>query len=115
MRAGRLRHRITFEQKISSRNDDNDLVETWETATVGSQSMVNVPAEVLSGPGKELIAAGALHSEVSARINLHWFAGFTTAWRIRHGAEIYDITMWSTDATGRRELRLACKAGVNNG
>lgn len=115
MRSGNLRHRITFQHKTQVRSGET-LSHQWRPAVSDDgQTMANIPAEVLTGPGRELTAAGATHAEVAARINLRWFPGLKAAWRILHDGSIYDITATSTDRTGRREWRLVCKTGVSDG
>lgn len=74
-----------------------------------------VPAEVLTGPGREQIAAGVKHSEVAARINLRWFPGLQSSWRVLWDGEVFAITGKSTDATARREWRLVCSSGLTDG
>lgn len=112
----RLRHRITFEQQVVEQDSNGDTVITWETAALDSSTdLEDVPAEVLTGEGRELIAAGAVQGEIAARINLRWFPGLDQSWRIVHQDRIYNIRSIETDATGRREYRLRCSAGVNEG
>ena len=115
MRSGNLRHRITFQHKTQVR-DGETLSDQWLPAVSDdNQTMENIPAEVLDGPGRELTAAGVTHAEVAARINLRWFPGLKANWRILHGSDVYDITGIAKDRTGRREYRLTCKTGVSDG
>lgn len=116
MRAGRLRHRVAFEAKTITQNPVTGLtVETWSTATVGSLSLASVPAEVLTGPGKEFRAADAVQAEIVARITVRWFAGLDPAWRILWDGKTFNITSIETDTTARHEYRLTCSAGVSPG
>lgn len=112
----RLRERITFEQQVVEQDSDGNTDVTWETAQIDSDTVLeDVPAEVLTGPGREPIVADAKHGEIAARINLRWFPGLLHSWRILHGETIYNIESIETDATGRREYRLRCVAGMNDG
>jgi SPP1 family predicted phage head-tail adaptor len=75
----------------------------------------NVPAEVLTGPGREFNAADAKQAETTARINLRWFPGLLPDMRIRWEGQRYDILSIETDVTARKEYRLRCKQGANDG
>ncbi len=112
----RLRHRVTFEEQVVEQDSEGNTTVTWETAYLDSSTpLEDVPAEVLTGPGRETIAADAKTGEIVARINLRWFPGLQHAWRVVHGEAIYNIESIETDATGRREYRLRCAAGMNDG
>lgn len=117
MGAGKYRNTITLQHKTKVRNGEL-LEETWVTATSDDgQLLENIPAEILLGPGRELLAGGVFHGQVDARINLRWFPGLSSRWRIvsHPDGTVYDIEGVSADRTRRREWRLACKAGVSNG
>lgn len=115
--SGRLRHRITFQQKVSDQDSETGLITyTWENVWLDSETeLENVPAEVLTGPGRELIAAGSKYAETSARINLRWFEGLKSTWRILWDGRVFDIISIETDATARREYRLNVKDGLTDG
>lgn len=72
--------------------------------------MNSVAAEVLTGPGKEAVAAGTTRAESAARINLRWFPGLTEKMRIVWNGSNYNIHSIELDETGRREYRLKCTA-----
>jgi head-tail adaptor len=112
----RLRERITFERQVVDQDSNGDTTIAWETAALDSDTdLEDVPAEVLTGPGREMLAAEVVQGEIVARINLRWFPGLDHAWRIVHGDRVYNIRSIETDVTGRREYRLRCTAGVNDG
>ena len=113
----RLRHRIEIQEKVESgRNPETGgQLFSWQTLVVSGTAMISVPAEVLTGPGRESRAAGAVQAETDARINLRWFPGLNQAMRILWDGRIYNIDGMATDRTGRQEWRLTCKEGVNDG
>jgi head-tail adaptor len=80
----------------------------------------NVPAEVLTGPGREDVAAGAERAETDARINLRWLPGIDTQMRVIWESEPngkrpeFAIQSMELDATGMREIRLRCVHGREN-
>lgn len=119
MLAYRLRHRIAFQQLVTEQDSDGRRTEVWRNVWLDSNTeLVNVPAEVLTGPGREFQAAGATQAETSARINLRWFPAseFDMAkWRILWDGRQYGIGSIETDKTGRREWRLRCTAGPSEG
>lgn len=116
----RLIHRIHIMERVESQDTDGALDETWQTLYLDTDTPLDsVPAEVLTGPGKEMVAADAKQSQVDARINIHYLPGITlTQWqqlRLIWDGITYDITGVSTDRTGREEIRLLCTAGMNDG
>ncbi len=116
MQAFRLRHRIEFQKQVEVQNPDNGDPEiTWATAVLGSTPLSSVPAEVLTGPGREFIESSAKQAETTARINLRWFPGLLPTWRILWDGKIYNITSIETDITARRDYYLRCDSGVNDG
>lgn len=112
----RLRHRITFEEQVVEQDSEGNTEIGWDTAMLDSATpLEDIPAEVLTGPGREVVAADSKRGEIAARINLRWFPGLDHSWRIVHGDAIYNIESIETDATGRIEYRLRCSAGMNEG
>ena len=78
---------------------------------------IDVPAEVLTGPGREFLQSGQMQSDVAARIRVPWFpGGIDASWRVLWDGRVFDIKGDpDLDASGRREYRIKCKAGVNDG
>lgn len=110
MLAWELTHRVDIELPTTTQ----DTI-TGETTTVWASVLRSVPAQVLTGPGREFMQSGAVQSEVSARINIRWFPGLLPTMRILWDGHTYNIHSIETDATGRREWRLKCTDGVNDG
>ncbi len=117
MQAQRYRHRIEIQERIESQDSETgDVTVTWETFALDSDTPLDaVPAEVLTGPGREFNAADAKQAETTARINCRWFPGLLPTHRIVWDGKVFDITSIETDATARREYRLRCADGVNGG
>ncbi len=119
MLAHRLRHRITFlRESQGARDADNRLVPGsggWVVASLPDGTLLDgVPAEVLTGAGREFHASGATQSDTSARINLRWFPAADhelATWRVRWDGRTYNIQSVETDVTARREWRLRCVDG----
>lgn len=123
MLAHRLRHRVTFQAKGEEQRDENGYIIPgsggWQTVTLADGTRLeNVPAEVLTGPGREFQGGAATQAEVSARINLRWFPANDrdmAAWRVLWDGRIYNITSAETDITARREWRLRVIDGPSEG
>ena len=123
MLAHRLRHRITFQSKGEMQRDENNVPIPgsggWQPVQLSDGTVLaNVPAEVLTGPGREFQGGAATQSEVTARINLRWFPAHErdmATWRIEWDGRTYNITSAETDITARREWRLRVVDGPSEG
>ena len=110
MLAYRLRHRVTVQELVEVQDTTTGAVtREWE------DFLTDIPAEVLTGPGKEFVQSGATQGEVTARINMRWFSGLTQKMRIVWDTSIFNIVSIETDMTGRQEYRLKCSSGVTDG
>ncbi|MGQ2994281.1 phage head closure protein [Variovorax sp.] len=106
----RLRHRVTFQdQKESQNQSDGETLITWV------DFKTDVPAEVLTGPGREFIESSAKQAETDARITTRWFPDLKQRMRVVWDGRFYNITGMETDRTGRREWRLRCVEGASDG
>lgn len=108
MLAHRLRHRVAVQQIVEAQNPDTGArTELWVNAQLPDATVLDaVPAEVLTGVGREYVQSGATQSEYSARMNLRWFPGLNTKMRIVWDGATFDIVSIDTDATARQEYRL---------
>lgn len=110
MLAHRLRHRVTIQELVEVQDTTTGAVtREWEDV------YTDVPAEVLTGPGREFVQSGATQGEIDARINLRWFPGLTQKMRITWDTSVFNIISLETDMTARQEYRLKCKSGVSDG
>lgn len=110
LRPGKYRHRITFQQRVETRDPDTGAVSVkW------ADVHTNMPAEVLTGPGREASAANTKLAETAARINVRYFSGLDSKWRVVWLSHIYNITSVEMDETGVKEYRLRCSAGLTDG
>ncbi|AHG63186.1 head-tail adaptor protein [Advenella mimigardefordensis] len=120
MLAQRLRHRIAIQEWMITGQDPVTGAEVgeWVAYELSGKPLDNVPAEVLTGPGKEFIAADAKQAQTTARINIRWFPiDRIDLYRLRilWDGRVYNIVSAETDVTARREWRLRCEDGVNEG
>ena len=113
-----LIHRVTFQRQVAERDSEGVLQVSWQDVWLDSETaLIDVPAEVLTGPGREFLQSGQMQSDVAARIRVPWFpGGIDASWRVLWDGREFDIKGDpDLDASGRREYRIKCKAGVNDG
>lgn len=104
MGAGKLRYPITIERPVSRQDDTGAIIRTWETVS-------REWADIESISGSEFVAAQALQSQSVHKITIRHRADLVSAWRLREGARIYEIT--AVLPNGRRShLELMCKLGT---
>lgn len=123
MLAHRLRHRVTFQVNRPAQRDSNGFpvpgTGGWQAVVLPDGTRLeDVPAEVLTGPGREWVGSGAPQSDTSARINVRWFPADEremAAWRLLWDDQVYNITSAETDVTARQEWRLRVNYGPSKG
>lgn len=97
MAAGKLRHRLVFEQATITRDAMNESVKTWAT-------FATLWGNVQPLRGREFFAAQAANSEVTAKIETRYKAGILATMRIRHGSRIYEIEGMENEGMRNRRL-----------
>jgi SPP1 family predicted phage head-tail adaptor len=110
MRAGDLRHRVTFEQKVTTNDPtSNEEVVTWV-------EFVTVWAAIKYLSVREFIAAQSTQSEVTCRIVTRYRDGFDASMRARHDGRIYNLHGALRDpVSGKEYLTFPASEGVNDG
>ncbi|OJX04580.1 MAG: head-tail adaptor protein [Burkholderiales bacterium 70-64] len=110
MSAGRLRHRVTIQRRIETRDPITGAT------SYGWADVATLWGAVEPLSAREFIAAQAAHSQVSARITIRFRDDITAAMRVLHGATAYDIEGVIPDArSGREWLTLPVSTGVRDG
>ena len=114
MKAGRLRHWLTFETLVTDLDSDGAQSQDWMPAFDASPRM---PCEIVALSGRELIAAQTVHSKVTARIKVRYRPGLDAIQRARaEDGTIYNIEAVIPDPDSmRRYVTLLCSYGVNEG
>lgn len=109
--AGRLRHRVTIEQKVITRDPDTGApITTWQPFAT------DIAAEVVPLSAKEFIAAQAMQSQVSARITLRYRPGLLAAMRITFRGQVYNIAgVLPDNVSGLEYITLPVSQGTNDG
>lgn len=103
MKAGALDQRIVIERLVEGYDELGQPINTW-------LPIVQTWAHVQPLVGREYLAAGALLSEVTARVRMRYRPGITAADRVIHNGKVYGITSVADVHSSRRELHLMCKA-----
>lgn len=108
--AGRLRHRITIQQKVDERDSNGAVIETWQIVA----GLESLPAEVAPLSTREFISAQAMQSEVRARIRIRYRDGLTATMRAVHRGRAYDFagTPFADPDSGLAWLTIPVKEGV---
>lgn len=112
--AGRLRHRISIEQRQEFQDTNGDTVVSWVPF------LTNISAEIVPLSAREFIESGARQAEVTARIVIRYRPGIDAKMRCVHVAKgittIYNIQGVLRDpGSGLRWLTLPVSEGVNDG
>lgn len=112
MRSGKLRHRVDFEAPGLQQDPvTGEMLEGW--TLVWSK----VPASIEALSARDLIAAQAGQSEISARIVIRYRTGILPTMRILHRDTIYNIQglPLPDKVSGLEYLTLLVATGVNDG
>lgn len=113
MKAGRLRHWLTFETLVTEQDSDGNAVEAWVDAFDTNPRM---PCDVEALSGRELIAAQSLQSRITTRIRTRYRPGFDAVQRARDATTIWNIEAVITDPDSRiRWVTFLCSSGTNAG
>ena len=109
MLAPTLRHRITIEHRMITRDEWGGAVEAWTTFAA------DVPASIAPLSGREYIASASMQSVVDTRITIRLIDGLEPTMRIIHGSDVYAISAVLPDPSLARHLTLMCQRGVSDG
>lgn len=111
MRAGLLRHRISFDEPVVTQSASGDELPGWtERWTVWGS------IEPLKG--REAYSNDQIRDEVDTRMRIRWSpvtANITPKWRARHGAVIYNLQNIAHIETHQREIEIMAQSGLNEG
>lgn len=112
IQAGKLRHRIEIQHKVTPR----DPV-TLEFGEPEWQMFAKVWAQVSPLSARDLIAAQAAQSEATARIVIRYRSGVLPTMRIVYRDEVYSIAGLPLEDpnSGREYLTILVSKGVKDG
>lgn len=100
---GKLRHRVTIEQNTPTADSFGELAESW------SALASNVPAQVESMTGRELIQGEQQEAVYTHKVTIRFRAGVTSQMRVVHNSKNFNIeSVLDPDGMTRR-LFLMCR------
>lgn len=112
MRAGKLRHRVTFQSRGLTQDPvTGEEIEGWTTV------WEKVPASVEPLSARDLIAAQAGQSEASGRMVIRYRPGVLPTMRILSRGDVYDIQgpPLPDPDSGLEYLTILVAKGLNDG
>lgn len=114
MRAGRLRHRVTVQQRGTGRSGFGEQVITW------TDVLTNYPADINPLSGSQLDRAMSTYNETTHEVTMRWHSIFADirqagAYRIVFGTRYFDIQACRNIDERGREVVLMCREGLSDG
>lgn len=113
MRAGNLRHRVQIQARREDQDDSGQPVVGWTV-------IAPVWANIAPLSGRELLAAQAVHAEITHQLQIRWQRQFSNpivmaSYRIVYGDRIFNIHASVDPDERRRDLVISCSEGLNDG
>lgn len=102
MEAGRLRQRVTIQEKDPTQDEYGEEVPTWS-------DVATVWAAVEPLRGREFLEAQRVGAEVTTRIRIRYRDGIVPEMRVVWGDHVYDIEAVIPVKERQREIHLMCK------
>lgn len=109
IRAGRFRFTVSIEEKKVEQSDTGAPIVSWVTFCK------NIPAEILSGKGREMVAGGQEQSYLFTTVTIRTIPGVTTNMRVNHNGVFYNISAVLPDPSQQSYTELWCGTGLNLG
>lgn len=106
--AGKLRHRITIQQRTTDQDDYGQQLDRWD-------DVARAWADVEPLNGRELLAAAAVQAETTHTVTMRYRSGITPQLRINYNGRLFNILNVLDDNERHRTLTLLCSEGLNNG
>lgn len=107
--AGRLRWRISLQQRSDTINARGEAVPTWTT-------VASMFAEMQPLRGREFLAAGQMQAPVDVRFRVRYRPGITAVQRVLCDGVPYEIVGQPIDVDGvHRTIEIMCTSGVRDG
>lgn len=105
MNIGKLRHRITIQQQLQTRDEHGGVVTAWQAFATRWAAL-----EPLSG--RELFEAQQLANKVGLRVRLRYLSEVTPAMRVLYGTRVFNIQAVINVEERNEELQLLCEEVV---
>ena len=108
MRSGPLRHRVTLQNRVTTKDDFGQTIESWT-------DLKTVWASVEPISGRELLSSQQTLGEITHRIRTRYRNGITAATRILFNGRIFDIQSSINNAEKNAFLEIMAKEGTTIG
>jgi SPP1 family predicted phage head-tail adaptor len=102
MRAGELRHQITLQQPVHTRNSFNEDVTTYE-------DVATVWAAIEWGSGRRYLEAKQLNAEVEGIVRIRYRSDIQATWRIEYSSRYFQIISIANLRERSEEMQINCK------
>lgn len=106
MQAGKLKHRITLQKEVKSKNDFNEWVTTYA-------DWVTIWGEILPAVGSNYYASKQIDAKVDGVVKIRYREGVLPTMRIKYGNRYLSIVSIVQPQEGRRELHLMYTEGLD--
>ncbi|MGV6989651.1 phage head closure protein [Testudinibacter sp. P80/BLE/0925] len=106
MQIGKLRHRITLQQQISTLNSYGSAITDWE-------DVATVWAEIKPLSGREYFAAEQVQSEITTQIWLRYRPDIQPTMRVKWGDRTFEVVSAINHNERNTALQLMCKERIN--
>jgi SPP1 family predicted phage head-tail adaptor len=108
MRISDLRHRITLQQKTTTRDAEGNVRETW--ADVATVWAAFEPIR-----GREYFQAASVNAENTVRFRIRYRQGVTPTMRVVYGGRVFDIKSVIDVNERHLEIELMCQEWASGG
>jgi SPP1 family predicted phage head-tail adaptor len=108
MRAGTLRHRVTFQQQVTARDTDGAEIVIWSDFATVWAALEQPPGRVQGREGFDNFASQEL-ARADTLVRIRYREGIHHKLRIVFGSRIFDILAVAEVETRRREIHLLCE------
>lgn len=105
--AGEMNQRITFQSKVSTRNDHGDQIETWNNGET-------VWAKVIPATGTERFRSDQLKSETDVVFQIRYLATVTPIRRLTWGGVQYEILSVFPMEGRKFDMEIQARSGVKH-
>lgn len=102
----RLIHTIALEQRPGTTDSYGEQTLSW------SAFMSGIPAKVSPLSGREVLASGAIASEITHRVVMRYVAGVTDEMRVNFNGRYFAIKAILDEEERNQKLTLMCAEGL---
>lgn len=104
----RLLHTISLEQRPATTDSYGEQTLTWSSFAAG------IPAYITPLSGRELLASGAIASEISHRVVMRYIAGIVAGMRVDCNGRKFTIKAVLNEEERNQKLTLMCAEGLTD-